>query len=165
MIKKIRELNSTNPTLYWKLLSSKKPNKVRANLSDLFNYFKTQSELRKMMCLSCVGKVFTSILNERLLEIYKVLNENQAGFRKGYSSNDHLFLFKCIIDIFCHSKKKLFYAFVDYCKAFDSVERGRLVSSRNPFINEVVVNMCNNIKSCVCANGKKKLNISLHLLV
>jgi len=45
--------------------------------------------------ISCLGKLFTSILNERLTffpnEI-SLISFNQNGFRKGHSTTDHLFL-------------------------------------------------------------------------
>ena len=39
---------------------------------------------RGVTLLSCIGKLFTSVLNERLkvyCESNKIINENQAGFR------------------------------------------------------------------------------------
>ena len=49
---------------------------------------------RPITLLSCLGKIFTSILNDRLnafIDEYVLLNENQAGFRHGYSTCDHIF--------------------------------------------------------------------------
>ena len=81
--------------------------------------------------LSCMGKLFTSLLNARLskfIESNNILNENQAGFRKEYGTVDHIFVFKCIIDLFCAKKRKLFSTsnFVDYQKAFDTIWRNGL---------------------------------------
>ena len=45
--------------------------------------------------LSCLSKLFTSVLNNRLnkfLDTYDAFNENQAGFRKGYGVSDHMLL-------------------------------------------------------------------------
>ena len=51
--------------------------------------------------LTCIlGKVFTSILNKRLTmwaNIRDVIPETQAGFRKGYSTADHIFTLYAII--------------------------------------------------------------------
>ena len=56
---------------------------------------KTKPEnYRPIPILSCMGKLFTSILNERLnvfSDEFDVLNENQVGFRKEYSTVDNLF--------------------------------------------------------------------------
>ena len=44
---------------------------------------------RPITILSCFGKLFTAILNSRLtnfLNYHNILEENQAGFRSGYST-------------------------------------------------------------------------------
>ena len=67
---------------------------------------------RGITLLSCLGKLFTSILNHRLTEFCEsnlILKEIQAGFRKGYSTLDHIFVLKNLIDIF-KSKIKSFFA-------------------------------------------------------
>lgn len=49
---------------------------------------------RGITILSCFGKLFTSLLNERLntyLEDYQILDEEQAGFCKNYITVDHIF--------------------------------------------------------------------------
>ncbi len=74
--------------------------------------------------LSCLGKLFTSVLNERLTEYSNTNNgihETQAGFTRDYSTLDYTFLLKCVIDLFNRRKKKLFCLFVDYKKAFNLV--------------------------------------------
>ena len=79
---------------------------------------------RPITLLSCVGKLFTAILNDRLttyLEEFYLLNENQAGFRKTYSTSDHIFTLNCIVELLRSQKKKLFCAFIDFSKAFDTV--------------------------------------------
>ena len=77
---------------------------------------------RGITILSCLGKLFTSVINARLNRYsneVNLLNENQTGFRKGYSTLDHIFLLKNIIDILVNQcKQKLFCAFVDYKKSF-----------------------------------------------
>ena len=55
---------------------------------------------RPVTLLSCLGKIFTSILNMRLNAVIKenlLLHQNQAGFRSGYSTNDHVF---CLYGLF-----------------------------------------------------------------
>ncbi len=58
---------------------------------------------RGITLLSFLGKLFTSILNEGLNEYsntFNIINETQSGFRQEYSPLDHIFLFKCAIDLF-----------------------------------------------------------------
>ena len=72
---------------------------------------------RPITLLSCIGKLFTAVLNNRLnayLEEYNLLNENQAGFRSGYSTTDHIFSLNCIIDLLRAQKKKIFCSFIDF---------------------------------------------------
>ena len=56
---------------------------------------------RGISLLSCVAKLFTSCINSRLsmfLEQNDLLKENQAGFRCGYSTIDHVYSLHSIID-------------------------------------------------------------------
>ena len=63
---------------------------------------KTKPEnYRPITILSCMGKLFTSILNERLdvfSDEFDVLNENQVGFRKEYSTVDNCFQYICYLN-------------------------------------------------------------------
>ena len=116
---------------------------------------------RPITILSCFGKLFTAVLNLRLnvfLNTYDVLNENQAGFRAGYSTNDHIFVLHALIEILKSKKLKLFCSFIDFSKAFDSVWRVGLWSKllanniKGKFFR-IVYNMYQGIKSCVSFNG------------
>ena len=58
--------------------------------------------------LSCMGKLFTSFLNNKLntyLTNYSGLGEEQAGCRKNYGTCDHIFNLKCLIDLYLCRKK------------------------------------------------------------
>ena len=93
--------------------------KNKGSKNDTDNY-------RGITLLSCLGKLFTATLNTRLinfLEDNMLLLENHAGFRSEYSTNDHMFTLKCIIDLYLSSGRRLFCAFVDYRKTFDTVNR------------------------------------------
>ena len=81
---------------------------------------------RGITILSCYGKLFTAVLNNRLncyLEDMNVLCEEQAGFRKKYGTYDHIFNLKCLIDLYLHRNKSLYCAFIDYRNALDSINR------------------------------------------
>ena len=56
---------------------------------------KSPENYRPITILSCFGKLFTSVLNARLnklLDAHTILEENQAGFRAGYSTMDRIFV-------------------------------------------------------------------------
>ena len=73
-------------------------------------------DYRGITILSCFGKLFTTVLNNRLnryFEDMNILNEEQAGFRKNYSTTDHIFNLKCLIDLYLFRGKILYCAFID----------------------------------------------------
>ena len=56
---------------------------------------------RSITLLSCVGKLFTSILYHRIstfLEVNKILNETQSRFRNEYSTIDNIFTLHGLIE-------------------------------------------------------------------
>ena len=80
------------------------------------------------MC--CVAKIYSSILTARLqnfLENNKILVDEQNGFRAARSCIDHIFVLTTVL----RNRKSLglgtFLAFIDYKKAFDSVDRSLLL--------------------------------------
>ena len=96
--------------------------KNKGSKNDTDNY-------RGITLLRCLGKLFTATLNTRLtnfLEDNMLLLENQAGFCSEYYTNDHMFTLKYIIDLYLSSGRRLFCAFVDHRKAFDTVNRTAL---------------------------------------
>ena len=112
---------------------------------------------RAITILSCFGKLFTATLNNRLnnyLESMNLLCEEQAGFRKKYGTTDHIFNLKCIIDLYLFRGKKLFCAFIDYKKAFDSVNRSflwqkLLTHHVDGKMFKIIHSLYANAKSCV----------------
>ncbi|MCO5594472.1 hypothetical protein L7F22_048502 [Adiantum nelumboides] len=50
----------------------------------------------------------------------------QAGFRRAFSTTDHIFTLQCLIDQARVKKRRLHCCFVDFRKAFDTVPRERL---------------------------------------
>lgn len=84
---------------------------------------------RPITLLSCLGKLFTSILSTRL-EAYaneiNIISESQTGFRKGYSTLDHVLTLQFLSETLMKQKKKLFCAFIDFKQAFDTIWRSGL---------------------------------------
>lgn len=112
---------------------------------------------RGLTILSCLGKLFTSILNNRLCSYCddnNIINLNQAGFRKGFRTTDHVFVLKGLLDLMLKSKRKLFCAMIDFRRAFDTIWRAGLWLKllRNGITGKcfvVIKNMYSNIRSCV----------------
>lgn len=76
--------------------------------------------------ISCFAKLFTSVLNKRL-ETWSKMNDNssdaQFGFKANHSTIDAVFILNFLIDQQLQAKKKLYCAFIDLKKAFDSVSQ------------------------------------------
>ena len=75
---------------------------------------------------SCMGKLFCSILNNRLMNFVnnkKIIHPSQIGFMPGNRTADHAFTLKTLHDKFVKNSNngKIYACFVDFRKAFDSV--------------------------------------------
>ena len=75
--------------------------------------------------LSCLAKLFFSILNQRLLGhavSLNVLHKSQIGFLPKNRTSDHVLALPILIDKYVHGhREKIYTCFVDFKKAFDSV--------------------------------------------
>ena len=63
---------------------------------------------------SVISKVYTHILNKRLsewAEVEEKIIEEQAGFRAGYSSADHIFSVYAMVQKYLLKHTKLYVAF------------------------------------------------------
>lgn len=116
---------------------------------------------RPITLLSCLGKLFTSILSTRL-EAYaneiNIISESQTGFRKGYSTLDHALTLQFLSETLMKQKKKLFCAFIDFKQAFDTIWRSGLwyKMSKNGISGKCYVyikNMYQGIKSLISMDG------------
>ena len=85
---------------------------------------------RGIALISCVGKFFYAILNNRLMDYclkYKILSPSQLGFLAGNRTSDAHIILHNLINEYCHKKGlKLYGCFVDFSKAFDSIPRDKL---------------------------------------
>ncbi|CAL4108263.1 unnamed protein product, partial [Meganyctiphanes norvegica] len=124
--------------------------KNKGDINDVNNY-------RGITLLSCIGKLFTSVLNSRLysyLTNENILGNEQAGFRPKHSTLDHIFALHILSKSYIDQNKQLFCAFVDYSKAFDFIDRTYLwqkliASDINGKVFDVIKSMYENAKSHV----------------
>ena len=85
---------------------------------------------RGISLLSCIYKVYSSILNERLIKHLnknEILHDEQNGFRGGRSCVDHIFTLTSIIRNKLHSKQEIYACYVDFRKAFDLLDRDMML--------------------------------------
>jgi hypothetical protein len=106
--------------LFNKVLQNGKFPKVW-NLSCISSIFKSGNpndcnNYRGICVSSCLGKLFTSLLQNRLtnfLEKQNLLSVNQGGFREGYRTSDHIYILKTLINKYLNKcKKNLYVCFV-----------------------------------------------------
>ena len=122
----------------------------RGNHADPDNY-------RGITITSIFSKVFLHIVQDRIdqwLHYNDIIVEEQAGFRKGYSTVDHIFVLNSIVNRHLAQKKKLYVAFIDFKKAFDSVNRFALWNILEKYgfsgkIARVLRSMYSDVKCCV----------------
>ena len=92
----------------------------KGDLSNCNNY-------RGITLLSIPGKIFNRVLLERMKDaVDKHLRDQQAGFRKNRSCADQIATLRIIIEQSIEWNSPLLVNFVDYEKAFDSVDRRML---------------------------------------
>ena len=117
---------------------------------------------RGISLLSCMCKLFTTALNVRLTAYADeegLIGEEQAGFRSGYSTADHIFTLHAIIELYKAASKRLYCAFVDYKKAFDMVDRTALWAKLLDLgvdgkLMRVIVNLYQKAKAVVRVCGR-----------
>ena len=118
---------------------------------------RSPANYRGITLTSCLGKLFTSILQSRLnkfIEQHNILNPEQFRFRPNSRTTDSLFILQQLINKYKKQHKKLYVGFIDYKKAFDSVWQSGLIYKlyqygvKGKFI-KVIKSMYSSIKSCV----------------
>ena len=116
---KLRQMQTKDPKAYWKYINSLKgkTSEDMPSVNAFFEHFSKiythDSEADSDFDISNVGKLFTSLLSDRLsafLEDNEILYNNQAGFRKNFSTNDHIFSLYAIIELLKFEKKKNYFA-------------------------------------------------------
>ena len=97
-----------------------KPIYKKGNADDTHNF-------RGLAIASALAKLYSLIMLKRLtkyIKVNKYISPNQIGFMEGFRTSDHIFLLQTIIEkVVKKNRKRLFCAFVDFKKAYDTVDR------------------------------------------
>ncbi|MCG8044707.1 MAG: endonuclease/exonuclease/phosphatase family protein [Candidatus Thiodiazotropha taylori] len=115
---------------------------------------------RGISLINSISKIYTGILTTRVqkwAEDKGVVDESQAGFRRGYSTVDNIFSLQAVIQKYLSRPRGRFYCiFIDFRRAFDSIPHNKLWESlRRKGINDdskimkTFKSMYSQLKSCV----------------
>jgi hypothetical protein len=116
---------------------------------------------RGISLLSTVSKVYTSVLNNRLKqwsEENNIITDAQEGFRKGRSTTNHIFSLHALIEKQFLSDSKLYVAFMDFRKCYDTINRSilwsvLLKSGIQGKMIRALKGIYSSVQSCVLCNG------------
>ena len=121
------------------------------------------NNFRGISLMDSLCKIFMNILSIRLTkwsDEFNVIDEAQAGFRKTYSTIDNCFTLMAVTQKYISKKKGRFHCiFVDFAKAFDSIDHDKLWESFNrknvngKFLN-ILKSAYSKLKSCVKMDDK-----------
>ena len=89
-----------------------------------------------------------------------IISDSQAGFRKGFSTSDNIFIINSLIDILKSRHKKLFCVFVDFKQAFDTVCRNGLWHKLQEYN---ITGKCLSLIRNMYANIKSRIKIEKEL--
>ena len=82
--------------------------------------------MRQVTVMSCIGKLFESILNNSISFRKEVCNDTdpyQAGFKSNARTTNNIFIPCAIIDKQRCLSKPMYTCFVEVTKAFDYIDR------------------------------------------
>lgn len=111
--------SGTIPCIWNRTLIKPIPKCSTSDIRDPLSY-------RGIAITPVVYKVYCSLLNKRITawtDTHNIIFEGQNGFRKGRSTVDHLHTLTSIIETRKKSKLSTYCAFIDFKKAFDTIDR------------------------------------------
>ena len=117
------------------------------------------SNWRGITLLSVPSKILGNILIERIRKVVdKELRKEQTGFRQGKGTSDQIFILRNIIEQSVEWQAPLYFNFIDFEKAFDSIHRETLWKIMEsygvpPKILTIIKKLYRNNEICVTNNG------------
>ena len=102
------------------------------SLARMVNIFKKGSRIdcnnyRGISILQALAKLYDLVLSRRFILWYKP-RDQQAGAQKGRGCEEQILCLRLLIDIARRKKLSLYVTFVDFQKAYDKVDRGKLLN-------------------------------------
>ena len=88
------------------------------------------SNYRGITIFSCVAKLFNTLITRRIenfIQKHKIIDERQIGFKAKFRTSDHMFILRSLIEKYNKSGSKLYACFIDFKKAFDTVDHTYLL--------------------------------------
>ena len=119
---------------------------------------------RGISLLNICSKLYSFVLNKRITKrIYdnEIIGEEQAGFREDRGTSDHIFTLLALIQKQLLRHRKLYVAFIDFRKAFDTVCRTKLwnILYRNGLRGKIATALC---KVCMLWSKMELLLVVSH---
>jgi hypothetical protein len=115
---------------------------------------------RGISLLSIPGKVFCRVIMERIREgVEQKLRNEQAAYRRGRGTAEQIFILRNIVEQSIEWQAPLYINFIDFRKAFDSINRKKLWKILRAYgIPDIYVNIMQEMyegsSSCVINNGQ-----------
>ena len=102
--------------------------------------------------------ILSIILNRLRPQAEEIIAEEQAGFRTGRSTTEQIFNLRILCERYLHHQQDLYYIFVDFKKAFDTVWHAALWATIdhyniNAYTIRIIQNLCDQTSSAVYLNG------------
>ena len=112
--------------------------------------------------MSCLGKIFAGILNNRLASLSDEIglsSSAHAGFINAHSTADNIFILDSLINLYLSTKKTLFCTFIDFSRALDTIWRvgiwQKIIENNiSGKCFNVIKSLYQNVKSCVSKSGQ-----------
>ena len=123
---------------------------------------------RGISLLSVAGKILAKILQQRLKILSEsVLPESQCGFRPSRSTTDMIFSVRQIHEKAIEQQQELYIVFVDFSKAFDTVDRDLLWKVLRLFgcperLVEMIRLFHDGMKATVCVGDEQSNNFPIN---
>ena len=154
------ELNKSSKPAEWKTSKTKMIPKIAKPMAK---------DLRPIALTNVSYKLYMSLLKEKLeqyLERTEETLEIQAGFTKGGRIENNLLILQYCAESSFKMKKPLVVVSIDYSKAFDSIDRAKMVEvlmkyKVHPKLIDYVAAIYTGDKTAICLNSKTKVGIQI----